>query len=203
MYFAKETCYARKRQAWHIPTKPVYCDMCSEAAHPGRWAGRKSKAEPAAVAEEKKTEPSTACPVKSGVVVGDDLLALFKWAKEQSFAIPAVNYVASSSVNAVLESAAKSENPVIVQVSQGGGAFYCGKGIKDDGYKATIAGSIALAKHVRAVAPMYDVPVVIHSDHCAKNWYACTSMLPRFDGMLAEDEEYFAKRRTAIFLTRA
>eukprot|EP00965_Chrysotila_dentata_P244072 6205756-Pleurochrysis_carterae.AAC.3 len=108
------------------------------------------------------------CPVKSGVVFGDDLLALFKWAKDEGFAIPAVNCVSSSSVNAVLEGAAKSKNPVIIQVSQGGGAFYCGKGIKDDGYKATIAGSVSLAQHVRAVAPLYDIPVVIHSDHCAK-----------------------------------
>uniref|UniRef100_A0A7S4BSX8 fructose-bisphosphate aldolase n=1 Tax=Chrysotila carterae TaxID=13221 RepID=A0A7S4BSX8_CHRCT len=133
------------------------------------------------------------CPVKSGVVFGDDLLALFKWAKDEGFAIPAVNCVSSSSVNAVLEGAAKSKNPVIIQVSQGGGAFYCGKGIKDDGYKATIAGSVSLAQHVRAVAPLYDIPVVIHSDHCAKK------LLPWFDGMLAADKEYFEKNGEPLF----
>jgi len=87
----------------------------------------------------------------------------------------------------------KSKNPVIIQVSQGGGAFYCGKGIKDDGYKATIAGSVALAHHVRTVAPLYGVPVVIHSDHCAKK------LLPWFDGMLAADEAYFKTNGEPLF----
>merc|ERR1719440_1635574 len=87
----------------------------------------------------------------------------------------------------------KSKNPVIIQVSQGGGAFYCGKGIKDDGYKATIAGSVALAHHVRTVAPLYGVPVVIHSDHCAKK------LLPWFDGMLDADEAYFKAHGEPLF----
>jgi fructose-bisphosphate aldolase class II len=128
------------------------------------------------------------CPVKPGVLTGDDVLALFKWAKDSGFAIPAINCVSSSSVNACLEAAAKTKNPVIIQISQGGGAFYCGKGVKDDGYKATTAGSVALAHHVRCVAPLYGVPVVIHSDHCAKK------LLPWFDGMLDADEAYFKVR---------
>lgn len=87
----------------------------------------------------------------------------------------------------------KSKNPIILQVSQGGGAFYCGKGIKDEGYKATIAGSIALAHHARIVAPLYGVPVVIHSDHCAKK------LLPWFDGMLEADEAYFKAHGEPLF----
>merc|ERR1719401_2408157 len=126
-----------------------------------------------------------ACPVKPGVLVGDDVLKLFEWAKAEGFALPAINCVSSSSVNAVLEGAAKSKNPVIIQVSQGGGAFYCGKGVKDTNLQATVTGSIALAHHVRTVAPMYGVPVIIHSDHCAKK------LLPWFDGMLEADEKYF------------
>jgi len=133
------------------------------------------------------------CPVKPGVLVGDDVIKLFEWAKASGFAIPAVNCVSSSSVNSCLEAAMKSKNPVIIQVSQGGGAFYCGKGIKDDGYKATIAGSVALAHHVRTVAPLYGVPVVIHSDHCAKK------LLPWFDGMLAADEAYFKTNGEPLF----
>jgi len=133
------------------------------------------------------------CPVKPGVLVGDDLITLFQWAKDKNFAIPAVNCVSSSSVNACLEAAAKSKSPIIIQVSQGGGHFYCGKGVKDDGFKATTAGSVALAHHVRTVAPMYGVPVVIHSDHCAKK------LLPWFDGMLAADKEYFAKTGEPLF----
>lgn len=113
-----------------------------------------------------------------------DLLDLFKWAKENKFAIPAVNCVSSSSINSVLEAAKVSQNPVIIQISQGGGAFYCGKGIKDTDYQATIAGSVSLALHTRTVAPLYKVPVVIHSDHCAKK------LLPWFDGMLEADASY-------------
>jgi len=40
-----------------------------------------------------------ACPVKPGVLTGDDVLKLFEWAKASNFAIPAVNCVSSSSVN--------------------------------------------------------------------------------------------------------
>jgi len=133
------------------------------------------------------------CPVKPGVLTGDDVMKLFEWAKTTGFAIPAVNCVSSSSVNSCLEGAMKSKNPIIIQVSQGGGAFYCGKGVKDDGYKATIAGSIALAHHVRTVAPLYGVPVVIHSDHCAKK------LLPWFDGMLDADEAYFKAHGEPLF----
>jgi len=133
------------------------------------------------------------CPVKSGVLVGDDVLELFKWAKAKGFAIPAVNCVSSSSVNACLEAAVAAKSPVIIQISQGGGAFYCGKSVKDTGYKATIAGSVSLAHHVRTVAPMYDVPIVIHSDHCAKK------LLPWFDGMLDADEAYFKLNGQPLF----
>ncbi len=51
-------------------------------------------------------------------------------------------------------------------MSNGGGAFVCGKGIKDP--SAAAIGSVALAMHVRSVAKLYGVPVVLHSDHCAK-----------------------------------
>lgn len=97
----------------------------------------------------------------------------------------------SSSCNAVLEAARKSKSPVIIQVSNGGGAFFAGKGVKCADV-ATV-GSVALAMHVRCVAKYYGVPVIIHSDHCAKN------LLPWFDGMLAADEEFFAKYGEPLF----
>uniref|UniRef100_A0A7S0Q1T1 fructose-bisphosphate aldolase n=1 Tax=Coccolithus braarudii TaxID=221442 RepID=A0A7S0Q1T1_9EUKA len=133
------------------------------------------------------------CPAPNKVLVGDEVLELFKWAKAEGLALPAVNCVSSSSVNSVLEAAVKTGNPVIIQVSQGGGAFYCGKGVKDTNYMATIAGSVSLAHHVRLVAPMYPIPIVVHSDHCAKK------LLPWFDGMLAADEEYFKVHGEPLF----
>ena len=45
----------------------------------------------------------------------------------------------------------------------------------------------------RAIAPFYGVPVILHSDHCAKN------LLPWFDGMLESDEKYFQKTGEPLF----
>jgi fructose-bisphosphate aldolase class II len=121
--------------------------------------------------------------VKPGVVTGDALLALLDHARTNGYAIPAVNCTSSSTANACLEAAAKNNSPIMIQVSNGGGAFMCGKSIKDK--HAAAIGSVALAHHVRAVAASYGVPVVLHSDHCAKK------LLPWFDGMLEADREYF------------
>lgn len=133
--------------------------------------------------------------IPPGVVTGDNLIKLFDHARANGYAIPAVNCSSSSTCNAVLEAAKKMNSPVIIQVSQGGGAFIGGKSLKDDSKTLPIsgAGSIALALHVRAVAPFYGIPVVVHSDHCAKK------LLPWFDQMLAADEEYFARHGEPLF----
>jgi fructose-bisphosphate aldolase class II len=89
-----------------------------------------------------------------------------------------------------MEAAAKNNSPIIIQVSNGGGKFMAGKGASG---AADVAGSVALAYHVRAVAKYYGIPVVLHSDHCAKN------LLPWFDGMLAADKEYFEKFGEPLF----
>lgn len=131
----------------------------------------------------------------AGVITGDKVMKLFEAAKKHGFAIPAVNVVSSSSCNAVLEAAAAINSPIIIQVSNGGGCFYAGKSInnKDPKEQAAIAGSVAMALHVRQMAKLYGIPVVLHSDHCAKK------LLPWFDGMLTADEEYFAKTGEPLF----
>jgi len=102
--------------------------------------------------------------------------------------------VTSSSVaNAALEAARDAKSPVILQVSQGGAAYFAGKGVANDKQQASIAGAVAAAHHIRNVAPLYGVPVIIHSDHCAKK------LLPWFDGMLEADEEYFKKNGEPLF----
>lgn len=90
-----------------------------------------------------------------------------------------------------MEAAAKCNSPVIIQASNGGAQFGVGKSIKDK--NACAAGSVAMAMHVRTVAPYYGVPVILHSDHCAKN------LLPWFDGMLEADEAYFAQYGEPLF----
>lgn len=123
--------------------------------------------------------------VPAGVLTGDNVLKLFEHARHHGYAIPAVNVTSSSSANSVLQAARDNNCPIILQISQGGAAFFAGKGIDNKKQEASIIGSVAAAHHIRTVAKAYGVPVVLHSDHCAKN------LLPWFDGMLAADEEYF------------
>ncbi|KAF9938457.1 Fructose-bisphosphate aldolase 1 [Modicella reniformis] len=131
--------------------------------------------------------------VQAGVITGDNVRKVFAYASEHKFAIPAINCTSSSTVNAALEAARDSKAPIIIQFSNGGAAYFAGKGISNKDEKASILGAIAGAHHVRAVAKAYGVPVILHSDHCAKK------LLPWFDGMLAADEEYFAKHGEPLF----
>ncbi|TNY18861.1 hypothetical protein DMC30DRAFT_418470 [Rhodotorula diobovata] len=131
--------------------------------------------------------------VPAGVITGKNLVALFKHAKDNHYAIPAFNCTSSSTVVAALEGARDSKSPVIIQVSQGGAAFFAGKGVKNDQQQASIAGAVAAAHYVRAIAPTYGVPVVLHSDHCAKK------LLPWFDGMLEADEAYYKEKGEPLF----
>ena len=97
----------------------------------------------------------------------------------------------SCTANACLEAASKNNSPIIIQVSNGGGSYLCGKGVKPR--NASSAGCVALAYHVRAVASHYGVPVVLHSDHCAKK------LLPWFDDMVEANEAYYEKFGQPLF----
>lgn len=123
----------------------------------------------------------------AGVLYGDELEALYNDAKTNKFALPAVNVIGTDSVNAVLETAAKVNSPVIIQFSNGGAQFYAGKGMLNDKLQANIMGGVSGAMHVHTVAEYYGVPVVMHTDHAAKKW------LPWIDGLLTAGEEYKAK----------
>ena len=130
---------------------------------------------------------------KTGVIVGDDVLALFKYAQEKQFAIPAINVTSSSTAVAALEAARDAKSPLILQMSQGGAAYFAGKGVSNSNQEASIAGAIAGANYIRAIAPVYGIPVVLHTDHCAKK------LLPWLDGMLDEDERYFKEHGEPLF----
>ncbi|KAL6868928.1 Fructose-bisphosphate aldolase 1 [Amphichorda felina] len=130
---------------------------------------------------------------KSGVIVGDDVLRLFEYAREKQFAIPAVNVTSSSTVVATLEAARDAKAPIILQLSQGGAAYFGGKGLANGDQSASIAGSIAAAHYIRSIAPAYGIPVVLHTDHCAKK------LLPWLDGMLDADEAYFKATGEPLF----
>jgi len=131
--------------------------------------------------------------VPAGVLTGENVRKLFDYAKENNFAIPAVNVTSSSVANAVLEAARDIKAPIILQVSQGGAAYFAGKGLANDQQQASITGAISAALHIRTVAKAYGVPVILHSDHCAHK------LLPWFDGMLKADEEHFKIHQEPLF----
>ena len=123
--------------------------------------------------------------IKPGVATGKEVQEIFKYAKKKNFALPAVNVVSSSTINAVLETAAELKAPVIIQFSNGGAQFNAGKGLSNENEKAAIAGGVAGAKHVHELAEAYGATVILHTDHCAKK------LLPWIDGLLDASEKHF------------
>jgi fructose-bisphosphate aldolase class II len=131
--------------------------------------------------------------VAPGVATGDSLQEIFRIAKAQQFALPAVNVTGTNTVNGVMESAREAGSPVIIQFSNGGAAFYAGKGLSNSGEKAAIIGGVAGALHVHAVAEYYGIPVVLHTDHAAKK------LLPWIDGLLDAGEKHFKQYGKPLF----
>jgi len=129
--------------------------------------------------------------VEAGVLTGSEAKKLFTYAKEQGFAIPAVNVVGTDSINAVLEAAAKVNSPVIIQFSNGGASFYAGKGLKSS--EAAALGAISGAYHVHTMAKAYNIPVILHTDHAAKK------LLPWIDSLIEAGFNYYKKNGRPLF----
>jgi fructose-bisphosphate aldolase class II len=131
--------------------------------------------------------------IKPGVATGKEVQEIFKLAKEKGFALPAVNVIGSNTINGVLETAKELNAPVIIQFSNGGAQFNAGKGLSNGNEKAAIAGGIAGAKHIHELALAYGVPVILHTDHCAKK------LLPWIDGLLDASEKHFAETGKPLY----
>ena len=131
--------------------------------------------------------------IEPGVATGDQVQKIFNLAKTNGFAIPAVNVVGSNSTNAVLETAKNLNAPVIIQFSNGGAQFNAGKSLSNNNQRSAIAGSIAGAKHVDILAKAYGIPVILHTDHCAKK------LLPWIDGLISASETSFSSTGKPIF----
>ncbi len=129
--------------------------------------------------------------LSKGVLSGDNVQKLFSIAKDEEFAIPAVNVVSSSSINAVLESASEVNSPVIIQFSNGGGDFYAGKGLSSS--KRAVLGTISGAKHVHILAKEYGIPVILHTDHASRK------LLPWIDALLEESQKHFKTYGKPLF----
>ncbi|MEK9788183.1 MAG: class II fructose-bisphosphate aldolase [Flavobacteriaceae bacterium] len=131
--------------------------------------------------------------IPAGVITGKQVQEVFKLAKEKAFALPAVNVIGSNSINAVLETAAELNSPVIIQFSNGGAQFNAGKALSNENQQAAISGAIAGAKHVHELAEAYGATVILHTDHCAKK------LLPWIDGLLDASEEFYAANGKSLF----
>ncbi|MFD0760798.1 class II fructose-bisphosphate aldolase [Lutibacter aestuarii] len=131
--------------------------------------------------------------IKPGVATGSKVQEIFKLAKAKNFALPAVNVIGSNTINTVLETAKELNSPVIIQFSNGGAQFNAGKGLSNEGQKAAIAGGIAGAKHIHTLAKAYGVPVILHTDHCAKK------LLPWIDGLLDAGEQFYKENGVPLF----
>ncbi len=125
---------------------------------------------------------------RTGVLHGDEVTELLQYANDNDFALPAVNVIGTNSVNAVLETARDLNSPVIVQFSGGGASFFAGKGLSNEGQQSAILGGISGAMHVHMMAKAYGVPVIMHTDHCARK------LLPWVDGLLDAGERFFEAR---------
>jgi fructose-bisphosphate aldolase class II len=130
---------------------------------------------------------------KPGVLFGEELEALYKDAKENQFALPAVNTIGTNTINATLETAAKVNSPVIIQFSNGGAQFIAGKGMPNEQLQGNISGAISGALHIHNVAKYYGVPVILHTDHAAKKW------LPWISGLIDAGEQYFKEKKQPLF----
>ena len=131
--------------------------------------------------------------IKPGVATGNAVQEIFRLAKEKQFALPAVNVTGNNTINTVLETAKELNSPVIIQFSNGGAIFNAGKGLDNTDQKAAIAGAVAGAKHVHELAIAYGIPVILHTDHAAKN------LLPWIDGLLDASEKHFAETGAPLF----
>jgi fructose-bisphosphate aldolase class II len=131
--------------------------------------------------------------LKPGFVWGKSLKELFRIARQEEFALPAVNVVGTNSVNAALEAAKVVNSPIIIQFSNGGAQFFAGKGLPNEKQEASIAGAISGAMHIHQVAELYGIPVVIHTDHAAKK------LLPWVDALIEYGEKYYKTHGKPLF----
>ena len=129
----------------------------------------------------------------SSVLSYTEAKKVFEHAKANKYALPAVNVTSTPTINASLEAAKEVKSPVIIQFSNGGGAFFIGKSVSNNNQQASIVGAVAGAKYIHEVSSLYGVPVLINTDHAAKK------LLPWVDGMIQEGEKFFKQTGKPLF----
>jgi len=130
--------------------------------------------------------------LKPGVVTGAGYIALVEAAKSGGYALPAVNVTGTNTINAVMEAGAKANSDMIIQLSNSGGQFYAGRGLKD-GFQAKVLGSVAAAQHAHLLAEHYGICVAMHTDHANKE------LIPWIEALLDEGEKHYEKHGKPLF----
>ena len=131
--------------------------------------------------------------IKAGVATGNEVQEIFEHAKKHGYALPAINVVNTSTVNAVLESARDNNSPAIVQFSAGGSQFFAGKGLSNDKFQSAVAGGISGAMHTHKLAELYGATIILHTDHCAKK------LLPWIDGLLDASLDFYKVHGKSLY----
>lgn len=131
--------------------------------------------------------------IKAGVATGNEVQEIFEHAKKHGYALPAINVVNTSTVNAVLESARDNNSPAIVQFSAGGSQFFAGKGLSNDKFQSAVAGGISGAMHTHQLAELYGATIILHTDHCAKK------LLPWIDGLLDASLDFYKVHGKSLY----
>ena len=131
--------------------------------------------------------------IKAGVATGNEVQEIFEHAKKHNYALPAINVVNTSSVNAVLEAARDNNSPAMVQFSAGGSQFFAGKGLSNDKHQSAIAGGISGAMHTHQLAELYGATIILHTDHCSKK------LLPWIDGLLNASEDFYRVHGKSLY----
>ncbi|XOD67059.1 MAG: class II fructose-bisphosphate aldolase [Flavobacteriales bacterium Tduv] len=129
----------------------------------------------------------------SGIATGSLVKEIFQYAKENHFALPAVNVTGSNTINAAMEEAAIANSPIIIQISNGGASFNAGKGLSNENQRSSILGGKVIALHIHELAKVYNATVILHTDHCSKK------LLPWIDGLITASEEYYKHFGKTLF----
>ncbi|TVR72947.1 MAG: class II fructose-bisphosphate aldolase [Spirochaetaceae bacterium] len=131
--------------------------------------------------------------VRPGILTGNELQEVFAYCKETKCALPAVNVIGSSTSNAAMYAAKQAGSPIIIQFSNGGALFNAGKYLDNKGERGAVAGAVAGAHHIRIISELYGVPVILHTDHCARK------LLPWVDGMLDAGEAWYRETGKPLY----
>ncbi|CAL4322995.1 Fructose-bisphosphate aldolase class 2 [Buchnera aphidicola (Chaitophorus sp. 3695)] len=130
-----------------------------------------------------------------GVLNGSETKEIFELAKKNNYAIPSINCINTDSINTILKTANYMKSPVIIQFSYGGSTFLSGKENTNNKklFQEAIDGAISGAQHIHLMSKYYNIPIILHTDHCNKE------LLPWIQGLIKVGEKFFKDHQRPLF----